>query len=137
MLRRSHATYYFIAGGCHLSLQNYEKAQKYFDAVPELLEKKKIGGKDLPTEVWIKKKRECRLVGLQYPMLTSVVVAFYKEKQKRRTGAENDWVKSIKISPAEGTSGAAFLAYLLIPSIHLELGICEFDIKCLTGIGRY
>ena len=55
---RSHATYYFIAAGCHLSLKNYEKAQKLFDAVPELLEKKKIGGKDLPTEVWIKKKRK-------------------------------------------------------------------------------
>lgn len=55
---RSHATYYFIAAGCYASLKNYEKAQKLFDNVPELLEKKKIGGKDLPTEVWIKKKRE-------------------------------------------------------------------------------
>lgn len=41
-----------------MSLKNYEKAQKLFDSVPELLEKKKIGGKDLPTEVWIKKKRK-------------------------------------------------------------------------------
>ena len=57
-LRRSHATYYFIAAGCHVSLKNNEKAQKLFDAVPDLLEKKKIGGKDLPTEVWIKKKRK-------------------------------------------------------------------------------
>lgn len=55
---RSHATYYFIAAGCHISLKNCEKAQKLLDAVPDLLEKKKIGGKDLPTEVWIKKKRE-------------------------------------------------------------------------------
>lgn len=41
-----------------MSLKNYEKAQKLLDQVPDLLEKKKIGGKDLPTEVWIKKKRE-------------------------------------------------------------------------------
>ncbi len=30
-------------------------------------------------------------------------VAFYKEKQKRQTGSEADYVKSIRISPAEGT----------------------------------
>ncbi|EKM55265.1 uncharacterized protein PHACADRAFT_208778 [Phanerochaete carnosa HHB-10118-sp] len=80
----SHATYFFIAAGCYVSLKNYEKAQKLFDDVPELLEKKKIGGKDLPTEVWIKKK-----------------LAFYKDKQKRLTGSETDWVKCMKISPAE------------------------------------
>lgn len=54
----SHATYYFIAGGCHISLKNYDKAQKLLDAIPDMLDKKKIGGKDLPTEVLIKKKRE-------------------------------------------------------------------------------
>ena len=54
---RSHATYYFIAAGCHVSVKNYEHAQKLLDQIPELLEKKKIGGKDLPTEVFIKKKR--------------------------------------------------------------------------------
>ena len=69
---RSHATYYFIAGGCQMSLKNYEKAQKLFDAVPELLEKKKIGGKDLPTEVWIKKKRKC---ARRYDCLWIVVYA--------------------------------------------------------------
>ena len=31
-------------------------------------------------------------------------VAFYKEKQKRLTGSEDDYVKSIRVSPAEGTS---------------------------------
>ena len=41
-----------------MALKDYVKAQELFDKVPELLEKKKIGGKDLPTEVFIKKKRE-------------------------------------------------------------------------------
>lgn len=40
-----------------MALKDYSKAQELFDKVPELLEKKKIGGKDLPTEVFIKKKR--------------------------------------------------------------------------------
>ena len=57
-IRRSHATYYFIAAGCYISLRNYEKAQELLDKVPDLIEKRKIGGKDLPTEVFIKKKSE-------------------------------------------------------------------------------
>ena len=57
MVYRSHATYYFIAAGCYISLKNYEKAQELMDRIPDLIEKKKIGGKDLPTEVFIKKKR--------------------------------------------------------------------------------
>lgn len=54
-VHRSHATYYFVAAGCYWSLGNYEESQRLFDAIPGLLEKK-IGGKDLPTEVFIKKK---------------------------------------------------------------------------------
>ena len=54
---RSHATYYFIAAGCYISVKNFEKAQELLDKVPELMDKRKIGGKDLPTEVFIKKKR--------------------------------------------------------------------------------
>ena len=53
---RSHATYYFIAAGCYVSLHNYEKAHELFEKIPQLIDKKKIGGKDLPTEVFIKKK---------------------------------------------------------------------------------
>jgi hypothetical protein len=45
--------------GCYIALGNYEKAQELLDAVPAAMEKKKIGGKDLPTEVFIKKKRGC------------------------------------------------------------------------------
>lgn len=53
---RSHGTYYFIAAGCQWSLGQYDEAQKLLDAITGLLDKKKIGGKDLPTEVLIKKK---------------------------------------------------------------------------------
>lgn len=51
----SHATYYFIAAGCHWSLGNQDEAQRLFDLIPGLIDKK-IGGKDLPTEVFLKKK---------------------------------------------------------------------------------
>ncbi|KZT71236.1 hypothetical protein DAEQUDRAFT_763848 [Daedalea quercina L-15889] len=80
----SHGTYYFIAAGCHVSLGNLGKAKELFEQIPALLDKKKIGGKDLPTEVFIKKK-----------------LVFYKEKAKRLTGSEDDYVKVMKISPAE------------------------------------
>ena len=33
-----------------------DKAKELFEQIPALLDKKKIGGKDLPTEVFIKKK---------------------------------------------------------------------------------
>jgi len=80
----SHATYYFVAASCYLSIGNFAKAQKLYDDIPTLIEGKKIGGKDLPTEVFIKKK-----------------ITFYKEKQKRRTGSDADYVRCIRISPAE------------------------------------
>ncbi|KAH9484607.1 Inclusion body clearance protein IML2 [Psilocybe cubensis] len=80
----SHGTYYFIAAGCQLALGNKEKAQSMLDAILDLIEKKKISGKDLPTEVFIKKK-----------------LAFYKEKQARRGGAPEHYVDSVKINPAE------------------------------------
>ncbi|KAJ7184840.1 hypothetical protein C8R46DRAFT_882832 [Mycena filopes] len=81
----SHATYYFIAAGCYVSMGNRDKAQELLDAIPELLTKKKVGGKDLPTEVLIRKKLE-----------------FYKEKQKRRGGDPARFVECITISPADG-----------------------------------
>jgi tetratricopeptide (TPR) repeat protein len=55
----SHATYYFIAAGCHWSLGNIEEAQRLLEATPAQIDKRKIGNKDLPTEVFIKKKRAC------------------------------------------------------------------------------
>ncbi|KAF8830156.1 hypothetical protein HHX47_DHR2000503 [Lentinula edodes] len=60
------------------------KAQGLLDAIPSLLDKRKIGGKELPTEVLIKKK-----------------LAFYKKKQKRLGGDEAKFVECIRISPAE------------------------------------
>ncbi|KAI0705857.1 hypothetical protein BC835DRAFT_1313841 [Cytidiella melzeri] len=80
----SHATYYYIAASCYLAVGNAEEAQKLFDDIPKLIDGKKIAGKDLPTEVLIKKK-----------------IAFYKEKQQRWKGSEADYVKSIRINPAE------------------------------------
>ena len=73
---RSHGTYYFIAAGnflfscyschnstpetgCYFSLGNNDKAQAMLEMVPDLIEKKKVKGKDLPTEVFIKKKSRC------------------------------------------------------------------------------
>jgi tetratricopeptide (TPR) repeat protein len=52
----SQATYYFIAAGCHWSLGNLKEAQRLLEATPAQIEKRKIGNKDLPTEVFIKKK---------------------------------------------------------------------------------
>ncbi|SJL17453.1 related to Mitochondrial outer membrane protein IML2 [Armillaria ostoyae] len=80
----SPATYYFIACGCYITIGKLDKAQELFDAVPGMIDKRKMGGKDLPMEVLIKKK-----------------IAFYKEKQKRRGGDEKNLVQCMKISPAE------------------------------------
>ncbi|EAU84983.2 hypothetical protein CC1G_04079 [Coprinopsis cinerea okayama7 len=80
----SHATYYFLSAGCHFALGNLEKTQELLDAIPGLIHNKKVGGKDLPTEVFIKKK-----------------LAFYKEKQKRRCGDEAKFAEAIRINPAE------------------------------------
>jgi hypothetical protein len=45
--------------GCYISLGNFTRAQELLDAAPAAMDKKKMSGKDLPTEVFIKKKREC------------------------------------------------------------------------------
>jgi hypothetical protein len=42
--------------GCYFSLGDIAKCQELLDAIPGLIDKKKVGGKDLPTEVFIKKK---------------------------------------------------------------------------------
>lgn len=117
----SHGTYYFIAAGCHISLslstelspeekeKHLNKAQELLDALPNLLDKRKMGGKDLPTEVFIKKK--CTSIYQTFDDDTDShrceTVTFYKEKQKRRGGDEKNFAQCIKISPAE------------------ELGICK------------
>ncbi|KDN50787.1 hypothetical protein RSAG8_01285, partial [Rhizoctonia solani AG-8 WAC10335] len=87
----SHATYTYIAAGCSQALAKDQpefkaKARALLDSIPNLLDRKKIGGKDLPTEVFIQKK-----------------IDFYKRKHVRRAGpgTENDYIDSIFISPAE------------------------------------
>ena len=42
--------------GCYISLGDREKAKELFGKVPTLLDKRKYGGKELPTEVLIKKQ---------------------------------------------------------------------------------
>ena len=77
------------------------------DAIPDLIEKKKISGRDLPTEVFIKKKRKLAgdFHGDTYFCKPDpfVLVAFWKEKQVLRGGKEAKYVEAIKISPAEGS----------------------------------
>ena len=70
----SHPTYRFLAAGnfypntpndkgptfsiypgCYISIGDLDQAQKLLDKIPSALNKK-IGGKDLPTEVLIRKK---------------------------------------------------------------------------------
>jgi hypothetical protein len=55
--------------GCYLALVKEKpeckvKARALLDLVPQLLDRKKIGGKDLPTEVFIQKKSESLIKGL-------------------------------------------------------------------------
>ncbi|KAI0040329.1 hypothetical protein FA95DRAFT_1683845 [Auriscalpium vulgare] len=83
----SHATYYYFAAGCHCALGSFVEAQRLFDAIPSLIDKRKIGNKDLPTEVFVKKK-----------------LAFFKAKQTRLTGSDKDYVKAISINPADEMS---------------------------------
>ncbi|EJD00340.1 uncharacterized protein FOMMEDRAFT_142311 [Fomitiporia mediterranea MF3/22] len=80
----SHATYYMIAGGCYVSLGDRVKAKELFDKVPSFLDKRKIGGKENPMEMVIRKK-----------------LAFYKVKAKRNGSDETAYVDFMKISPTE------------------------------------
>ncbi|KAF9524468.1 outer membrane protein Iml2/Tetratricopeptide repeat protein 39 [Crepidotus variabilis] len=80
----SHGTYYFISAGCRLAVGDVEKAQTLMDAIPTLIEKRKISGKDLPTEVFIKKK-----------------LTFLQEKHARRGGDPKKWIEAAKMNPAE------------------------------------
>ena len=42
--------------GCYLSIVNKEKADHFFGLIPEYLDKRKYGGKELPTELLVRKK---------------------------------------------------------------------------------
>ncbi|KAI6103663.1 outer membrane protein Iml2/Tetratricopeptide repeat protein 39 [Pisolithus sp. B1] len=86
----SHATYHFLAAGCYISIGQSDKAQSLLDALSQIMDKRR--GRNMPTEVFIKKK-----------------LAFYKQKHARRGGDPNRFAESMKISPAEG--GVAALAW--------------------------
>ncbi|KAI5986667.1 outer membrane protein Iml2/Tetratricopeptide repeat protein 39 [Pisolithus albus] len=79
---RSHATYYFLAAGCYISIGQSDKAQSLLDALSQIMDKRR--SRNMPTEVFIKKK-----------------LAFYKQKHARRGGDPMRFAESVKISPAE------------------------------------
>ncbi|KAK0211394.1 outer membrane protein Iml2/Tetratricopeptide repeat protein 39 [Desarmillaria ectypa] len=108
----SPATYYFIATGCYIIIGNLDKAQELFDAVPGMIDKRKLGGKDLPMEVLIKKKIE-----------------FYKEKQRRRGGDEKNLVQCMKISPAE-----AYIDLVWNTHERISKSIAEAHIRDWTSL---
>jgi len=91
-----------------------KKAQEMFDKIPELIEKKKVGGKDLPTEVLIKKKRKLTSSDWLKDAKHAYLVIFYNAKANRRGEDKAKLVECIKISPAE------------------ELGICKSSLSILT-----
>ncbi|KAG1731945.1 outer membrane protein Iml2/Tetratricopeptide repeat protein 39 [Suillus lakei] len=99
---RSHATYYFIAAGCYFSLKDYDRAQELLDKIPGQLDKRKLSGRDMPTEAFIKKKRSSSSESfLTFNQPHIAIVAFYKRKQARLGGDEKRFVEAIRISPAE------------------------------------
>jgi hypothetical protein len=55
-------------------LGNHDKAQAMLNKVPELIESKKVKGKNLPTEVFIKKKRQCLFLAFSYFYLNDSVL---------------------------------------------------------------
>ena len=71
------------------------------DKVPQLLERKKIGGRDIPIETFIRKKSE-RLLSRVMNASNTCQVAFYQAKDKRCGGYGTSFVGSIKINAAEG-----------------------------------
>ncbi|KAL1748947.1 hypothetical protein HDZ31DRAFT_59834 [Schizophyllum fasciatum] len=87
----SHATYYFIAAGAHIAAAHeqgvttaMDRAQELLDAIPGLIEQRKLTGKDLPTEVFIKKKLD-----------------FYRNKQRARGGDPARYAEAVGINLAE------------------------------------
>ncbi|KIO06758.1 hypothetical protein M404DRAFT_138095 [Pisolithus tinctorius Marx 270] len=76
-------TYRFLAAGCYVSVGQFDKAQRLFDELSAVLEKRR--SRNMSTEIFIEKK-----------------LAFYKEKHARRGGDPTRFAESMKISPAEG-----------------------------------
>ncbi|KZV71865.1 hypothetical protein PENSPDRAFT_650290 [Peniophora sp. CONT] len=104
----SHATYFFLAAGCYWRVGEYKEAQRLLDAIPAAIDKRKIGGKDLPFEVFLKKK-----------------LVFWKAKQLRLTGSEENYVMAISVNPAE-EMGIFWNNHQRIPATVAEAHIHEF-----------
>ncbi|KAJ7098901.1 hypothetical protein C8R44DRAFT_988714 [Mycena epipterygia] len=138
----SHATYYFVAAGCYMSLSNRDKAQEHsMRRVPDLLSRK-MGGKYLPTEVLLRK------MGASLGCFTSTSIpshyysAQLKEKQKRRGGDPARYVEYINISPADVlvvlsyTPSSLMRMYLYIWNTHqcIKDTVAEAHIKELAAL---
>ncbi|KAG9004430.1 hypothetical protein FRB94_002374 [Tulasnella sp. JGI-2019a] len=108
----SHATYTFMAAGCLLDLQTPEadaKARELLDSIPGL--KKDMGGRELPTEVYISRK-----------------LNFWKRKQARWKAsgrAADHYADCIRINPAE-EFGLFWNTHGRIPKITAEGHIEQF-----------
>ncbi|KAF8329929.1 hypothetical protein F5887DRAFT_923591 [Amanita rubescens] len=95
----SHAMYHFLAAGmfsffrvttsCYIAIGKLDKGQKLLDDIPNL-ESKKIAGKLQPTEVFLKKSADVKMV-----------VDFYQQKHQRSGRPGSRYAESIKIGLAE------------------------------------
>jgi tetratricopeptide (TPR) repeat protein len=56
-LLRSHGTYAFLIAGCLLAAGETQRAQELFDKIPAALERKKKAKRELPLEIYVKRKR--------------------------------------------------------------------------------
>jgi hypothetical protein len=115
--------------GCYFSLKDYDRTQKLLDKIPGQLDKRKLSGRDMPTEAFIKKKCSSSFIPI---LLTSNephigIVAFYKRKQARLGGDDNRFVEAIKISPAEGSFHGVFLVCFLTILFATEIAICAYS----------
>lgn len=54
--------FYLNVPGCYVSIGDKEKAKLYFEKISTFLDKRKYGGKELPTEVLIRKKSKSFLL---------------------------------------------------------------------------
>ncbi|KAG8934191.1 hypothetical protein FRC01_004524 [Tulasnella sp. 417] len=110
----SHATYTYLAAGCYLALKTEEglgRAQELFDKLPSLLMKKRPGGQDLPTEVYIQKQ-----------------IAFWKSKMERWNSSGSrltHYAQCVRINPAEEL-GIFWNTHGRIPQPVASAHIAEF-----------
>lgn len=111
-------------------MKDYDRTQKLLDKIPGQLDKRKLSGRDMPTEAFIKKKCSSFIsILLTYNGPHIETVAFYKRKQARLGGDENRFVEAIKISPAEGSFHDVFLVCFLTILFATEIAICAYSTR--------